>query len=49
MTAGNSGTGTAGTPENDDPFAYLYRSEGGDGTQGGNQPAGHQPGVPRTS
>ena len=25
MTAGNNG---ADTPENDDPFAYLYRSEG---------------------
>jgi len=40
MTAGNDGT-----PEDDDPFAYLYRSEGGE------QPgqAGGQPGVPRTS
>ncbi|WP_030546133.1 carbohydrate-binding protein [Streptomyces albus] len=54
MTAGNNG---AGTPENDDPFAYLYRSEGGDG--GANGAAGDggaaqygrpaQPGVPRTS
>ncbi|MGW1077458.1 carbohydrate-binding protein [Streptomyces sp. NPDC002537] len=45
MTAGNNGTGT---PENDDPFAHLYRSEGGDGnTQSG--PAAPQPGVPRTS
>jgi|GEM_PF-2811463 hypothetical protein len=40
MTAGNDGT-----PEDDDPFAYLYRSEGGE--QPG-QAAG-QPGVPRTS
>ncbi|MFI9204897.1 CBM35 domain-containing protein [Streptomyces sp. NPDC053048] len=48
MTAGNNGTGT---PENDDPFGYLYRSEGGDGaTEGGQgQTAGRQPGVPRTS
>ncbi|MET9292036.1 carbohydrate-binding protein [Streptomyces sp. NPDC003077] len=49
MTAGNNG---AGTPENDDPFAYLYRSEGGEG--GGQGSAGdgtapRQPGVPRTS
>ncbi|MEX2984683.1 carbohydrate-binding protein [Streptomyces sp. C36] len=48
MTAGNNGTGT---PENDDPFGYLYRSEGGDGaTEGGQQQtAARQPGVPRTS
>ncbi|UNO40447.1 carbohydrate-binding protein [Streptomyces sp. MST-110588] len=49
MTAGNNG---AGTPENDDPFAYLYRSEGGeDGAQGstGAGTAPRQPGVPRTS
>ncbi|WP_372408861.1 carbohydrate-binding protein [Streptomyces luteireticuli] len=50
MTAGNNG-GADGTgkPEEDDPFAYLYRSEGGaaqGGTQGGQAP---QPGVPRTS
>ncbi|CAM5588503.1 CBM6 domain-containing protein OS=Streptomyces antimycoticus OX=68175 GN=SANT12839_044790 PE=4 SV=1 [Streptomyces antimycoticus] len=32
MTAGNNGSGT---PENDDPFAYLYRSEGDQGDQGG--------------
>lgn len=41
MTAGHDGT-----PENDDPFAYLYRNEGGE------QPdpaAGGQPGMPRTS
>ncbi|MBT2382276.1 carbohydrate-binding protein [Streptomyces sp. ISL-11] len=45
MTAGNNGTGT---PEKDDPFAHLYRSEGGEGpTDSG--PAAHQPGVPRTS
>ncbi|KNB51466.1 carbohydrate-binding protein [Streptomyces caatingaensis] len=45
MTAGNNG-GADGTgkPEEDDPFAYLYRSEGA--TQGGQTP---QPGVPRTS
>lgn len=49
MTAGNNG---AGTPENDDPFAYLYRSEGGEnGAQGaaGDGAAVRQPGVPRTS
>lgn len=55
MTAGNNG---AGTPENDDPFAYLYRSEGGEGAANGaasdgssaqyGRPA-QQPGVPRTS
>jgi hypothetical protein len=45
--AGNSG---ASTPENDDPFAYLYRSEGGDGDAGGAAAGGPaQPGVPRTS
>jgi hypothetical protein len=45
MTAGNDGT-----PENDDPFAYLYRSEGGDQPDpAGDQPAAGQPGVPRTS
>lgn len=54
MTAGNNG---AGTPENDDPFAYLYRSEGGDEGAGANAtrtsgygyPGPAQPGVPRTS
>ncbi|MEE4546799.1 carbohydrate-binding protein [Streptomyces sp. V4-01] len=48
MTAGHDGT-----PENDDPFAYLYRSEGGEQPD----PAGGQPtapyqqpyGQPRTS
>ncbi|SEG30875.1 Carbohydrate binding module (family 6) [Actinacidiphila yanglinensis] len=45
MTAGNDGA-----PENDDPFAYLYRSEGGDQPDpAGGQPAPGQPGVPRTS
>ncbi|MEV6010692.1 carbohydrate-binding protein [Streptomyces sp. NPDC051976] len=43
MTAGNDGT-----PENDDPFAYLYRSEGGE--QQPDPAAGQpQPGMPRTS
>jgi hypothetical protein len=55
MTAGNNG---AGAPENDDPFAYLYRSEGGDEDAGANAaphtggygyPGPGQPGVPRTS
>src|SRR5882757_1264736 len=40
MTAGNDGT-----PENDDPFAYLYRSEGGEQQE----PEALQPGTPRTS
>ncbi|MGK5631110.1 carbohydrate-binding protein [Streptomyces sp. URMC 123] len=47
MTAGNNG---ASTPENDDPFAYLYRSEGGDGGANGeaNDGAPAQRGGPRT-
>ncbi|MFD8380687.1 CBM35 domain-containing protein [Streptomyces sp. NPDC059679] len=32
MTAGNNGSDT---PENDDPFAYLYRSDGGQDGQAG--------------
>lgn len=43
MTAGNTGSDT---PENDDPFGYLYRSEGG---EGGGDGATRQQGVPRTS
>lgn len=35
-----------GTPEDDDPFAYLYRGEGTEGPAQGTAP---QPGVPRTS
>ncbi|ARF56897.1 CBM35 domain-containing protein [Streptomyces gilvosporeus] len=48
MTAGNNG---ADTPENDDPFGYLYRSEGGEGATAGSASSGaaRQPGVPRTS
>ncbi|GGU67390.1 hypothetical protein GCM10010211_35820 [Streptomyces albospinus] len=48
MTAGNNG---ADTPENDDPFGYLYRSEGGEGGAGPSGDGGpaRQPGVPRTS
>ncbi|MFE6687119.1 CBM35 domain-containing protein [Streptomyces sp. NPDC057743] len=46
MTAGNNG---ADTPENDDPFAHLYRSEGGEGGSGSGVGAARQPGVPRTS
>ncbi|QKV94309.1 carbohydrate-binding protein [Streptomyces sp. NA02950] len=58
MTAGNNGSDT---PENDDPFAYLYRSEGeqsgqsaqpgqpGPRTGGYGYPGPAQPGVPRTS
>ncbi|MET8680748.1 carbohydrate-binding protein [Streptomyces sp. NPDC004647] len=57
MTAGNNG---ASTPENDDPFGYLYRSEGGEDGASGNGAAPRtggygypgpaaQPGVPRTS
>ncbi|MCM2577251.1 carbohydrate-binding protein [Streptomyces meridianus] len=57
MTAGNNGA----SPENDDPFGYLYRSEGGDGGAEANTGAAPraggygypgtapQPGVPRTS
>ncbi|MEE1942341.1 hypothetical protein V1L54_23555 [Streptomyces sp. TRM 70361] len=45
MTAGNNGSGT---PENDDPFAYLYRSDGSAGGGAGGA-ATQQPGVPRTS
>lgn len=48
MTAGTSG----GTPENDDPFGYLYRREGGtvaDEDVTARQPQYGQPGVPRTS
>jgi Carbohydrate binding module (family 35) len=33
MTAGTSGSGNA-TPEDDDPFAYLYRQEGGEDPAG---------------
>jgi hypothetical protein len=45
MTAGNYGTPE---PENDDPFAYLYHSEGdASGSEPGQTVA--QPGVPRTS
>ncbi|WP_433890160.1 carbohydrate-binding protein [Streptomyces sp. CA-111067] len=43
MTVGNDGT-----PENDDPFAYLYRSEGAE-EQPQADPAGGRPGTPRTS
>ncbi|WP_421109237.1 carbohydrate-binding protein [Streptomyces sp. NEAU-S77] len=42
MTAGNNGSDT---PENDDPFAYLYRTEGDEGGQGGQS---GQPGPART-
>ncbi|MFF7155462.1 carbohydrate-binding protein [Streptomyces sp. NPDC008139] len=42
MTAGNDGA-----PENDDPFGYLYRSEGGE--QQPEQAPVQQPGMPRTS
>ncbi|POX37256.1 carbohydrate-binding protein [Streptomyces sp. Ru73] len=49
MTAGSNGTDT---PENDDPFGYLYRSEGGEAGAQGTSGAGaavRQPGVPRRS
>ncbi|MFT2018323.1 carbohydrate-binding protein [Streptomyces sp. 796.1] len=57
MTAGNNGSGV---PQDDDPFAYLYRQEGGEagadqGAQGTPRTGGYgypgppQPGVPRTS
>ncbi|MFF9478007.1 carbohydrate-binding protein [Streptomyces sp. NPDC014733] len=45
MTAGNTGSDT---PGNDDPFGYLYRSEGGEEGAGGDG-ATRQQGVPRTS
>lgn len=44
MTAGNNGSDT---PENDDPFAYLYRSEGDQGGQGGQGGQSGQPGSGR--
>jgi hypothetical protein len=43
MSAENHGTGA---PEGDDPFAYLYRHEGGAADPGA---AAQQPGVPRRS
>ncbi|MBD0712366.1 MULTISPECIES: CBM35 domain-containing protein [unclassified Streptomyces] len=53
MAAGNDG---ANTPENDDPFGYLYadgQAAGAQAPQGGGYgypgPAPAQPGVPRTS
>ncbi|MCT2592777.1 hypothetical protein LHJ74_23165 [Streptomyces sp. N2-109] len=46
MTAENNGTGT---PEGDDPFAYLYRQEGGGSDGAAAQQPTHQPGVPRRS
>ncbi|MFJ8696326.1 carbohydrate-binding protein [Streptomyces roseolilacinus] len=51
MAAGNHGNGE-GTPEDDDPFGYLYADGQASGTQGGYGypgPAGAQPGRPRTS
>lgn len=45
MTAERNGAGS--TPEGDDPFAHLYRQEGGDGSTP--PPASQQPGVPRRS
>ncbi|MGY1436440.1 carbohydrate-binding protein [Streptomyces reniochalinae] len=46
MTAENHGTGAPSEGGDEDPFAYLYRQEGG-----AQQPAasGQQPGVPRRS
>ncbi|NSC22434.1 carbohydrate-binding protein [Streptomyces albus subsp. chlorinus] len=46
MTAENQGTGAAPEGGDEDPFAYLYRQEGG-GQQ--SAPPGQQPGVPRRS
>lgn len=45
MTAERNGAES--TPEGDDPFAHLYRREGGDGSPP--PPASQQPGVPRRS
>ncbi len=48
MTAGNHGAGTP--PEDDDPFAHLYRPEGGAAPAAGpGEGAGPARGVPRTS
>ncbi|WBB64044.1 hypothetical protein O7599_16660 [Streptomyces sp. WMMC500] len=48
MTAGNHGAGTP--PEDDDPFAHLYRPEGGAApVPGPGEGAAPAPGVPRTS
>lgn len=46
MTAENNGNGAAPEGRDDDPFAYLYRQEGGGGAQ---QAPTQQPGVPRRS
>ncbi|MDJ1137847.1 hypothetical protein [Streptomyces iconiensis] len=46
MTAENNGNGAAPEGGEDDPFAYLYRQEGGDGAA---QAPTQQPGVPRRS
>lgn len=52
MTAGNNG---ANTPEDDDPFGYLYQDGQASGAQSPRQggygypPVAPQPGVPRTS
>ncbi|MFF9865380.1 CBM35 domain-containing protein [Streptomyces sp. NPDC013953] len=57
MAAGNHGNG-AGTPEDDDPFGYLYADGQATGAQAPRQGGGYgypgpagaaQPGVPRTS
>ncbi|WP_175407464.1 CBM35 domain-containing protein [Streptomyces sp. TRM64462] len=55
MAAGNHGNG-AGTPEDDDPFGYLYADGQASGGQGQRQGGGYgypgpaaQPGRPRTS
>ncbi|KRV51157.1 hypothetical protein AQ490_02905 [Wenjunlia vitaminophila] len=51
MTAGSNGNGD-GAPEDDDPFAYLYRQEGDPGPgepQGVPQQPHSTTGVPRTS
>lgn len=48
MTAGNHGAGTP--PEDDDPFAHLYRPEGGAAPAAGpGEGTAPLPGVPRTS
>lgn len=46
MTAENNGNGAAPEGGEDDPFAYLYRQEGGSGAP---QAPNQQPGVPRRS
>ncbi|MEV6106093.1 carbohydrate-binding protein [Streptomyces sp. NPDC051940] len=49
MTDGYSGGSGGQPPADDDPFAHLYRTEGGAAPVGDTAPIGQAPGVPRTS